>query len=90
MTVSQIPAKIMAYALMELILLRVNVKQGLLEQIVKRVRIEIICIFKVYNVSHDESFVHGKKEKRKEEKNPYLDSPLKITLKRDQRKINIG
>ena len=42
MTVYQIPAKIMVYVLMELTLLRVNVSQGLQEQIVKRVRIEIL------------------------------------------------
>ena len=42
MTVYQIPAKIMVYVLMGLILLRVSVSQGLQEQIVKRVRIETL------------------------------------------------
>ena len=42
MTVYQILAKIMVYARMELTLLRVNVSQALLEQIVKRVRREIV------------------------------------------------
>ena len=42
MTVYQTLAKIMVYVLMELTLLRVNVRLGLQEQIVKRVRIEIL------------------------------------------------
>ena len=42
MTVYQTPVKIMVYVLMVLILLRVNVSQGLQEQIVKQVRMEII------------------------------------------------
>ena len=42
MTVYQTPVKIMVYVWMALILLRVNVSQGLQEQIVKQVRIEIV------------------------------------------------
>ena len=42
MTVYQTHVKIMVYVLMELTLLRVSVSQGLREQIVKQVRIEIL------------------------------------------------